>query len=113
MYISVEAMAYSMLITSILSQIINSWPNKKLLNYSYIEQLKDMIPQMGLSVLMGIIVYCVQFINLNVIVTLVLQVIIGAVVYVSCSRFFHIDSFEYLLSTIKGLIGRKNKLNAK
>ena len=31
MWISVEAMAYSLLITSVLSQIINSWPNNKLL----------------------------------------------------------------------------------
>lgn len=31
--ISVMAIGYSLLFTSVTSQIINSWPNKKLLNY--------------------------------------------------------------------------------
>ena len=40
-WFGVMAMAYTLLITSVISQIINSWPNKKLLGYSYLEQLKD------------------------------------------------------------------------
>ena len=36
MNISVMAMAYSLIISSIIFQIVNAWPNKKLLNYSYI-----------------------------------------------------------------------------
>ena len=38
MNISVKAMAYSLLVVSVLGQIINSWPNRKLLNYGYLEQ---------------------------------------------------------------------------
>ena len=34
MFISVEAMAYSLLATTFVSQIINAWPNKKLLGYN-------------------------------------------------------------------------------
>ena len=41
MRISVMAMAYSLLVSGLLSQIINSWPNRKLLDYGYLEQLKD------------------------------------------------------------------------
>jgi O-antigen/teichoic acid export membrane protein len=109
MYISVEAMAYSMLITSILSQIINSWPNKKLLNYSYIEQLKDMLPQICLSLFMGTIVYFIQFIKLSNVITLILQIIIGACIYVLGSRVFHIDSYEYVSSTIKDMFKKSKK----
>lgn len=101
MWISVEAMAYSLLVTSILSQIINSFPNKKLLKYSYLSQLKDMLPQISLSILMGAIVYCVQFLNLNSAITLIIQVFLGALIYVLGSKLFHIDSFEYLLNIIK------------
>ena len=36
MYISVEAMAYSLLISTLSSMIINSWSNKRLLNYMVI-----------------------------------------------------------------------------
>jgi hypothetical protein len=109
MYISVEAMAYSMLITSILSQIINSWPNRRLLNYSYIEQVKDMLPQICLSLFMGTIVYFIQFIKLSNVITLVLQIIIGACIYVLGSRVFHIDSYEYVSSTIKDMFKKSKK----
>ena len=109
MWWGVMAMAYSLLITSISSQIINSWPNRKLLKYSYIDQIKDMLPQILLSIAMGISVYCVQFIGLNDILTLLIQVPLGGVLYVTGSRLFHIDSFEYILSTIKGIISRKTK----
>ena len=45
MWISVMAMAYSMIFTSVICQIINAWPNKKLLGYSYLNQVADMLPQ--------------------------------------------------------------------
>lgn len=110
MWISVKAMAYSLLITSILSQVINSWPNKKLLHYNYLEQFKDMLPQIALSLAMGGIVYCVQFIGLNDIFTLLIQVPVGVILYITGSKLFHIDSFEYILSTVKGFY-KKRKNN--
>ncbi len=106
-FVSVRAMAYSMLVTSFTSQIINSWPNKKLLNYSYIEQIKDMLPQILLSCFMGVCVFCVSFIGLNDILTLVLQVILGVVIYVACSFIFKLESFNYLLSVLKKYIKKK------
>ena len=109
MFISVEAMACSLLVTSILGQIINSLPNKKLMNYSYLEQLKDMVPQITLSVFMGIIVYSVQFIGLNDIVTLLIQVPVGAAIYIFFSKTFHIDSFEYLINTINRLLQKQKR----
>ena len=102
MKISVMAMAYSLLISSVLSQIINSWPNKKLLNYSYIQQLKDILPSIVLAVVMGAIVYCYNFLHLGKIITLILQVITGAIIYIAGSKLFKIDTFDYLLDTIKG-----------
>lgn len=107
MWISVEAMAYSLLITSILSQIINSWPNNKLLKYNYLQQLRDIIPQIGLACLMGGIVYMVKWLPLNNLFIILIQIVIGCGVYVAGSKLFRIDSFEYLLSMIKGLLGKK------
>lgn len=102
------AMAYSMLFTGIMSQLINSWPNRKLLNYTYPDQLRDMIPQIGLSCLMGAIVYCVTFLNLNDWLTLLLQIPLGAAIYLAGSKLFHIDSFEYVCNVAKGYLHRGN-----
>ena len=108
MWISPLAMAYSMLVTSVLNQIINSLPNRKLMNYSYLEQLRDMFPQICLSLFMGAVVFSIQYIGLSAAVTLLLQVPVGFAVYILGSKLFHIDSFEYIISTVKGLF-RKHK----
>ena len=53
MRISVMAMAYSMIISSILSQIINSWPNWKLLDYNYLLNLHNsMLDKMDVLLLL-------------------------------------------------------------
>ncbi|MBO7474716.1 MAG: lipopolysaccharide biosynthesis protein [Ruminococcus sp.] len=109
MFISVKAMALSFLVTSIISQVINAWPNKKLLGYSYIEQVKDMVPQICLSLIMGAVVYCVEFLGLHYIITLCIQIAVGIVVYVAGSKLMKIDSFEYILDTVKKLIGKRSK----
>lgn len=104
MFISVKAMALSLLLTSITSQIINSWPNKKLLNYGYAEQLRDIIPAIGLAVAMGVIIYPVQYLQLSYSLTLLIQVPLGAIIYIVGSKLLHIDSFEYLLGIVKSYI---------
>lgn len=104
MRISVMAMAYSLLVTSVLSQIINSWPNKKLMDYSYFEQLKDMLPQIALSVTMGIIVLSVNLLWFTPMITLLIQVPLGVIVYIALSKIFHVDSFEYMIKIIKSFI---------
>lgn len=107
MWISVSAMAYSFLITTILNQIINAWPNKKLLSYSYIEQVKDMLPQIILSLIMGTAVYAVSFLQLNASITLMIQIPLGVVVYWGGSKLFHIESYTYIVDMVKNF--RKKK----
>lgn len=107
MKISVMAMAFSLLISSLFSQIINSWPNKKLLNYSYIQQLKDILPSIIIATAMGAIVYCFNLLHLGEIITLILQIITGAIIYILGSKLFKIDTFDYILDAIKGFKNRK------
>lgn len=101
MRISVMAMAYSLLISGLLSQIINSWPNRKLLNYGYLEQVKDILPAILLAVIMGVIVYCVSFIGLNSALTLLIQILLGVFVYIMGSKLLKLESYNYLLDVIR------------
>ena len=105
-FISVEAMALALPVTSILGQIINSWPNRKLLDYSYRAQLLDMLPQIGMSLAMGGIVFTIQFLRLPDIATLLIQVPLGALIYIVGSKLLHIDSYEYVKGLIKSYIKR-------
>ena len=107
MWFGVEWMAYSLLITTVLSQIINSFPNKKLLNYSYIHQVKDMLPQILLSCAMGAAVFAINFIGLSDIITLLIQVPLGVIIYVAGSYIFKLESFNYLLNMIMGFLKKR------
>lgn len=107
MFISVEAIALSYLFTSVIHQFINSWPNRKLLNYCYLDQVKDMAPQMILSCAMGVIIYGVHFLQWDDWLTLLVQIPLGAVLYFLGSRFFHIDSFEYVMEIAKGFLNNR------
>ena len=72
-----------------------------------------MLPQIGLSCLMGGIVYCVGFLGLNDWLTLLIQVPLGAGIYIAGSRLFHIDSFEYVLGIFKSFLEKRKKTAQK
>lgn len=107
--ISVMAMAYSLLFTSVAAQIINSWPNRKLLDYKYKDQLKDILPSILLAVFMGACVYSVEFLKLSSILTILIQIPLGVIIYVAGSKLLHFDSYEYVLGMIKEFMKKKKR----
>ena len=104
----VMAMAYSLLLSSVLSQIINSWPNRKLLRYHYLNQLADILPALLLACAMGLAVYCIQFLGWGDLPTLCVQIPVGAALYLAGSALLRLDSFLYLRSTAEKLLLHKN-----
>ena len=102
----VMVMAYSLLLTSVLSQIINSWPNKKLINYSYIEQLQDILPSILISIFMGICVSLVNIFKLPLLIKLIIQIILGVLIYISMSEVLKLESYKYIKNITKSLIKR-------
>ena len=104
MWFGVMAMAYSLLLSSVLSQIINSWPNRKLLKYGYLEQVRDFAPGILLAVLMGICVHFVEYMSLPMIVTLVIQIVLGAIISIVGSAILKLEEFQYLLEMIKSIM---------
>lgn len=106
MRISVMAMAYSLIISSVFSQIINSWPNWKLLDYNYFEQLRDILPPIIIAFLMGVIVYLVGFLQLPTMIVLFIQIVTGAAIYIGVSALLHLEEFEYLFGMVKSFLKR-------
>lgn len=105
MNISVMAMAYSLLISGLISQIINSWPNRYLLKYSYIDQIKDILPNIVIALIMGGFVYFISYLNLPILVSLVVQILSGGIIYLILSILTKNDSFIYLINILKSRKG--------
>ncbi len=105
MNISVMAMAYSLLISGLISQVINSWPNRYLLKYSYIDQIKDILPNIVMALIMGGFVYFISYLNLPSLVSLVVQILSGGIIYLILSILTKNDSFIYLINILKSRKG--------
>jgi len=107
MWFGVDIMAYSLLLTSLISQIVNTRPNKKLLDYGYMEQIKDIAPSIILAVVMGLCISIFSLVQLPIFVVLVLQVGFGVAIYIIGSIVTKNDSFQYLWEVIKPMLMKK------
>lgn len=107
MKISVMAMAYGMVFSSIVNQVINSWPNRKLLRYGYFEQIKDILPNIILAVVMGCVIYPIKNLVLPKILILVIQICCGGGIYILFSYLFKLEAFVYILTIVKKLIKKR------
>jgi len=105
----VMAVAYGVVVGVTIAQIVSAWPSKKLLDYPLWEQLRDMLPNLLLSAFMGACVWLVSLLNLHYILTLLIQVLVGVAVYVSCSAILKLDTFHYLLDMIRSMIKNRQK----
>ena len=94
-------LAIGSIVGSALSQIINTWPNRKLLGYKYHEQIMDIFPYISLSVVMAIIVYCIGNLNINNIIVLIIQVLVGIALYLGMAMAFKVDTLKYLQNFFK------------
>ena len=107
LFIGVKAMAIGLLVEGFLCLFINAFPNRKLCGYAFSEQVKDIIPAFLLSAGMGVVAYAVSLIGLGNLVTLVLQVLCGASVYVALSAVLKLEPFCYLLGIVRKLLHRE------
>jgi teichuronic acid exporter len=100
----VYALAWGAVVSGVFSSFINASPNLKLLEYSYKEQLRDVIPSLILSMIMGVSVYCIKFIGWSDEITLITQVLVGTFIYIGMSKLFKLESYSYLNQVIVGIL---------
>ena len=115
MQISPLAIVIGNLLYGIIALVINAVPNKKMLNYSLKEQVHDILPYLGISLIMVIICYSIQFLNLSTILTLILQVIVGIISYLLLSIIFKVEELYYILDIFKktSIYSKLKKMIAK
>ncbi len=113
MRISVMAIALGLIVSDFIDQIINSWPNRKLIDYPYFEQIKDMAPSIIMSLVMAGAVYGMNYLSLfssmkSQVLALIIQIITGVAVYLLLSVVFKNRNLTYIIESVKKII-RKDK----
>ena len=109
MWLGPLVMAASNLLIGIINQVINAWPNRKLLKYSYREQILDIAPSGLLAVGMFAAVWALQTVIDNPLYLLPVQILTGVGVYIGGSVIFRNESFIYIWNTIHEMRRSKGK----
>ena len=68
------------------------------------EQLRDILSGIALAVVMGCCVSLISLLGLSNAVTLLIQIPLGAVIYIAASALLHLESFEYLMDMIRPMV---------
>lgn len=107
MWISVDAIVISMAALTTLFTFVNAYPNQRLLNYRFAQQLWDIAPAIVMSVLMAVCVYFLRYLPLGTFALLVVQIAAGTIIYIALSIITKNEQFRYLWNLVLSLIRKK------
>lgn len=106
---SIQAVAYGVLANRIITTIIDAYPNKYLIGYSFINQIKDVSPSIILSVIMGIVAYNINLFEFSVGLTIIVQIISGIILYVILAVLFKVECLSFLIKLMKEMIRNRKR----
>ena len=101
--IAVGSMAYNFIAT-----LINLFPNKKLINYGIESQLRDVMPQFLVSIIVALMVYMIGRLPINYLLCFVLQLVVGPTSYILISYWLSLESYLYIRQTVKDILTNKS-----
>lgn len=97
------------MITGIISTFVNAYPNKRVIGYSYSEQLRDIAPAFVISALAGgLALFCGSFFA-SPGFEILAEVAVMAIVYFGIAGIFKLEVFEYLINTARNFWGAKRR----
>lgn len=97
------------MLTGVISTVINSWPNKRHINYSYGEQIRDIAPAFILSVITGVLALFVGHFFSNPALLILVETFVMVVAYLGLSALFRLEAFTYLVSTAHEFLTAKGR----
>jgi len=106
--IGIVAMCWGLVAASLIGLFINTYYTGKLIQVGYLRQMKDLLPILGNSLSMGIIVWgIIQLIHINIL-ALIIGITVGAVYYFSIARMTRSKELQEVISLLDIL---KEKVN--
>ncbi|MBR5546261.1 MAG: lipopolysaccharide biosynthesis protein [Clostridia bacterium] len=102
----VMAIAWGGVISSLVSAAVNAHPNRELIRYGFLEQMRDILPTILISLVMFGVVYAMNALALPAAALLVLQIAVGAAVYGGLSLLFKVESVQLVGQVVKKLLKR-------
>lgn len=99
--ISVDAIVISMAVLTTMFTFINAIPNTKLLNYKFSEQMRDILPGIVKALVMAVVVYTMNWLKIPTFPLLLMQIIVGTMIYLLLSIITKNAELKYICGIIK------------
>lgn len=99
------AIAMTGVFTTLISCFINAYPNKKLIDYSYLQQIKDILPSLVMAGVMFAATFAVGKLEFSPLVTLLIQITAGVLVYAGISIVVRPEPYVFIVTQVKEKLG--------
>lgn len=97
----ISAMIIGMIVTSLIGYYLNTYYTGRLLRYPMGEQVKDMMPYLLVSAVMGVAVYAVGLLlSTHIWSLLAVQISLGIIAYIILCRVFRLNAFMEIWQAI-------------
>ncbi len=107
-HFGIKALLYGQIVLSIMSLYINTYFTGKLIQYSFKEQIGDVLPYLGTALLMGIGIRAIgNIITTNYILLLVVQVLTGVFLFISFCFVFRLRAFNEVQQILWQKLGKE------
>ena len=93
--------------TSMIALIINTYYTGKLINVGYLKQMGDLLPVIGVSFAMWLLIHASLLATSNIYIQLVVGVIVGIIVYLAGAKLFLRKEWDETMSMIPRKLKRK------
>lgn len=108
--ISIEAMLIGMCFNSLIAYFINSYWSGKFIKYPMREQVADILPGLGIALLMGVVVYFAGLLlPFSYLIRLIIQLALGAILTLALSELFKPEAYVELKRIAVETIGKIRK----
>ena len=107
LFISVWGVVIGSAVGEIWCVLVNTFPCRKYLNYSFRDQFKDIMPNLLTAGLMAIIVYLINLIAFSPLIALLIQIPLAFLLYIGVSALTKNESYVYLKNEVKTLIKKR------
>ena len=98
-----KAIMWAYLANNFFDQLVNSYPNKRMIGYSYFNQIIDIMPCILSALILGSVSWWIGKLNIGFVMILVLQFLIVAL-YFAISIVFKFESYKYIKEIIRQYI---------
>jgi O-antigen/teichoic acid export membrane protein len=107
----IYAFAISSFISSMIWLIISTFVTRNIFDYKISQQVKDILPSLVLSLIMAASSVLAGNITNQIFPKLIIQVFVGALVYLTGAATVKMESFTYLVATIKDIIKSRRSVD--